>query len=129
MPVISNLGLVVRAAGVTALVALASGCYAEADAEPAYVDATVAPVDVDTAPSYYYEGRNVYYVDNHWYARDRGHWVYYRTEPEPLARHRVEVRRAPRAPERAPRVVQRPRREEAPRAEQRREAPHAERVE
>jgi hypothetical protein len=124
---ISDLGLLARALGVTAVMALGAGCYAEADAEPAYVDATVAPVDVDVAPSYYYEGRTVYYVNDHWYARDRGCWVYYRNEPEPLARHRVEVQRAPRAPERV-RAVQRPRREEAPRAE-RREAPRAERVE
>jgi len=132
MSPISSLGLLARALGATALMALASGCYAEADAEPAYVDASVAPVDVDVAPSYYYEGRTVYYVNDHWYARDRGRWVYYRSEPEPLARHRVEVQRAPRAPERT-RVIERPRRDrdEGPRAERprRQNAPRAERVE
>ena len=145
-------GSFVRALCVTALMALGSGCYAEADAEPVYVDATVAPVDIEMAPSYYYEGRTVYYVNDHWYARDRGHWVYYRSEPAPLARYRVQVQRAPRAPERvevqrAPRAterfedgrgprrpersrpIERSRRDEAPRAEPRREAPHAERVE
>jgi hypothetical protein len=130
MSPISSLGLAARALSVTALMVLASACYAEAGAEPAYVDATVAPVDVEVAPQYYYEGRTVYYVNDRWYARDRGRWVYYRTEPQPLARHRVEVQRAPRAPERA-RVIERPRREQAPRAErQRRDNPrHAERVE
>jgi hypothetical protein len=125
---ISNLGLLARALGATALMALGSSCYAEANAEPAYVDATAAPVNVDVAPSYYYEGRTVYYVNDHWYARDRGRWIYYREEPATLARHRVEVQRAPRAPERV-RAVQRPRREEAPRAEGRESAPRAERVE
>ena len=125
MSLIDHLGLFARALAVTTLVGLA-GCYAEAQTEPAYVDATVAPVDVDVAPSYVYEGRTVYYVQNHWYARDRGRWVYYRSEPEPLYRHRTSVQRAPRAPERP-----RARREEAPRAERgrREEAPRAERVE
>ena len=141
----------VRALGVATLMAFGSGCYAEAGAEPVYVDATVTPVEVETAPSYYYEGRTVYYVHDHWYTRDRDHWVYYRTEPAPLARHRVEVQRAPRAPERvevqrAPRAperveerrdprrpersrpVERSRRDEAPRAEPRRDAPRAERM-
>ena len=149
---ISTPGSLSRALGAAALIALGSGCYADADAEPVYVDATVAPVDVDTAPSYYYDGRTVYYWDNHWYTRDHDHWVYYRTEPEPLARHRVEVQRAPRAPERveiqrAPRApehveerraprrlersrqIERPQRDEAPRAEHGREAPRAQRVE
>lgn len=127
----SSLGLAARALGATALMVLASACYAEADAEPAYVDATAAPVDVEVAPQYYYGGRTVYYVNDRWYARDRGRWVYYRTEPAPLARHRVEVQRAPRAPERRTQVIERPRRAQAPRAErQRRENPgHAERVE
>ncbi|HWZ88785.1 MAG TPA: hypothetical protein VNW92_08040 [Polyangiaceae bacterium] len=127
MSPISNLGSVARATGVTALMALASGCYAEADAEPAYVDATVAPVDVDVAPQYYYDGRTVYYVNDHWYARDHGRWVYYRSEPEPLARYRVQVQRAPRAPERT-QVIERQRRAPAPRAERREHAPRAERV-
>ena len=80
--------------------ALASGCYAEAGAEPAYVEATTDPGIVDTAPQYSYEGRTVYYVNNHWYARDRGRWVYYRSEPAPLYRHRTHVQEAPRAPNR-----------------------------
>src|SRR5450432_2911820 len=99
---ISSLGLVARSLSLAALVVVASACYAEADAEPVYVDATVAPVDVEVAPQYYYQGRTVYYVNDHWYAHDGDHWVYYRTEPEPLIRHRVGVQRAPSAPERTP---------------------------
>ncbi|HEY4104105.1 MAG TPA: hypothetical protein VGM44_09445 [Polyangiaceae bacterium] len=103
--------------------ALASGCYAEADAEPAYVDATVAPVDVDVAPQYYYGGRTVYFVNDHWYTRDHGRWVYYRREPRELVRRREVIRRAPRAPNR---VIQR----EAPhRAASPRRTTHARRVE
>jgi len=118
-----------RALAVTALVALASGCYAEADAEPVYVDTAMAPVDVEVAPSYYYEGRPVYYVHDHWYARDGERWMYYRTEPAPLARYRSHVQRAPRAPERE-RFVEprRPEREERREAAPRRAAPRAERV-
>lgn len=76
----------------------AVGCYAHA--EPAYVEARVAPVYVDTYPRTYYEGRTVYLIDGHWYFQDRGRWVYYRREPEPLYRERVYIERAPRAPHR-----------------------------
>jgi len=117
---ISSLGLLARSLGLTALVLVASACYAGADVEPVYVDATVAPVDVEAAPQYYYEGRTVYYVNDHWYAHDGDRWVYYRTEPEPLVRHRVEMQGAPAAPQRAPVVERRPREEAAP-AEQHRE--------
>ena len=111
----------VRALGAAALMALASGCYAEAGAEPAYVEADAAPVDIDVAPHYEYEGRTVYYVNDHWYARDRGRWVYYRNEPQPLYRQRSYVQSAPRAAA--------PRREARPRVETRRtEAPRARRV-
>lgn len=85
--------------GAAALLALASGCYAEAGAEPVYVG-SAAPARIETYPHYVYEGRTVYYVNDRWYAQDRGHWRYYRREPEPLYRQRVHVERAPRAPER-----------------------------
>lgn len=77
-----------------------AGCYAEAGAEPAYVEVNAAPVDWQAAPQYSYGGRPVYYVNNHWYARDRGRWVYYRSEPSYLYRQRVHVQEAPRAPNR-----------------------------
>jgi hypothetical protein len=111
--------LVVRALGAAALMALAGGCYAEAGAEPEYVETTAAPVDVAVAPHYEYEGRTVYYANDHWYARDRNRWVYYRNEPPVLYRQRVHVQEAPRArderrqPAREERHVARPR-EEAP---------------
>lgn len=103
------------------MMALASGCYAEAGAEPEYVDASAAPVDIELAPHYQYGGRTVYYVNDHWYARDRGNWVYYRKEPQPLYRQRHYVQSAPRAAH--------PRREARPRVETRgNEAPRARRV-
>jgi hypothetical protein len=99
----------------TTLVALCSGCYAEATVPPAYVEADAAPVDIEVAPHAYYEGRTVYYVNDHWYARDRGRWVYYRSEPAPLVRQRTHVERAPRAPDREQeRYVARPRTEAPP---------------
>ncbi len=100
------------------------GCYAEAGAEPAYVEATAAPVDVEVAPQYSYEGRTVYYVNDRWYARDRGNWVYYRSEPDTLYRYRTHVKEAPRAPDYRQR--QAPPRHEI--ARPRREPPHAVRV-
>ncbi|MEO8903305.1 MAG: hypothetical protein ABI627_17420 [Polyangiaceae bacterium] len=117
----TRLHLVASAFGAAAMMALASGCYAEAGAEPEYVDASAAPVDIELAPHYQYGGRTVYYVNDHWYARDRGNWVYYRKEPQPLYRQRHYVQSAPRAAH--------PRREARPRVETRgNEAPRARRV-
>jgi hypothetical protein len=109
-----QLGSVARAFAATALLGLASGCYAEAGAEPEYVDADAPPAAIASAPHYDYGGRTVYYVNDHWYAQDRGHWRYYRNEPQPLVRQRTHVQEAPRA--RDERRVARPR-VEAPRAE------------
>ena len=121
MSQLTPIGSVARALGAAALMALAPACYMEAGAEPEYVDASAALVDVEVAPHYEYEGRTVYYVNDRWYARDRGRWVYYRNEPQPLYRQRRYVQSAPRAPER--------RREARPRVETRRdEAPRARRV-
>jgi len=107
--------ILLRALGATTLVALSAGCYAEAGARPAYVEAS-APAHYEVAPQTYYQGRTVYYVNDRWYARDRGRWVYYRNEPQPLVRQRTHVQRAPRAPEPAHehRFVARPRTEAPP---------------
>jgi len=81
--------------------ALASGCYAEAGAQPtypAYVEAA-APAELETAPQTFYEGRTVYFVKDRWYAQNRGRWVYYRHEPQMLRRQRMHAVRAPQAPE------------------------------
>lgn len=86
-----GLWLAVAALGVT-------GCYAHARAEPVFVEADYTPVHLDIYPHTVYEGRVVYLVNDHWYTRDRGRWVYYRVEPTPLYRQRVVVRQAPRAP-------------------------------
>jgi len=96
----SSLAMMARAFGVTALLGLTSGCYAEADAEPAYVETDISPVEYESAPTYVYEGRPVYYVHDHWYAHDGGRWRYYRSEPAPLMRYRTQVRQAPPAPDR-----------------------------
>ena len=112
----STVRSIARTTGLATLVGLGSACYATAGAEPVYVTATTAPVAYEGAPQYDYEGRRVYYVNDRWYARDRGNWVYYRSEPPPLARYRTHVQVAPRAPERS-RVVVQPRRGVAPRAE------------
>ncbi len=119
----ARLRRVASSIGAAALVAL-GGCYAETGSEPAYVQASAAPVDVDAAPRYSYEGRPVYYVNDRWYARDRGNWVYYRSEPETLYRYRTHIAAAPAA--RAHRRRQEPTRHEI--ASPRREAANDARV-
>jgi hypothetical protein len=74
---------------------LSSGCYGRARG---YAVAEGPPVYIETYPSYYYEGHTVYWVDGRWYTRDRGRWVYYRSEPRELYRYRTHVRSAPPAP-------------------------------
>jgi hypothetical protein len=102
-------------AGVLTLAA--SACYATVEPEPVgYAYVTSAPADVETYPSVYYEGRPVYYYGDHWWFRDGSRWGYYRSEPEYLHRQRSYVQQAPPAHRAAPRV------------EERREAPPAERV-
>jgi hypothetical protein len=92
--------LVIAALGLT-------GCYAHASTEPVWVEADYTPARIEAYPHTVYEGRVVYLVNDHWYTRERGRWVYYRVEPEPLYRQRVVVQQAPPAPHRhaAPRVV------------------------
>ncbi len=77
------------------------GCYARARVEPAYVETTYVPAHVELYPSYRYEGRVVYLIDNRWYYRhSNGRWVYYREEPPVLYRQRMTIRQAPPAPRR-----------------------------
>ena len=54
----------------------AAGCYAEARTQPAYVEAAYVPPHIEAYPSYYYEGRTVYLVNDHWYYRSGPRWVY-----------------------------------------------------
>jgi len=73
-------------------------CYARGHAE--FAEADYTPVHLDVYPHTVYEGRVVYLVNDHWYTRDQGRWVYYRVEPTPLYRQRVVVQQAPLAPAR-----------------------------
>lgn len=95
-----------------------SACFASAHG---YVVAESEPVYVDSYPHTYYEGHTVYLIDDRWYRRHRGRWVYYQDEPEPLHRYRLQVRFTPRS-EQGPRYQPR---ERARRPEWRREAPPA----
>lgn len=74
-----------------------TGCVATVGPEPAYVDVDTAPVAIETYPHRVYEGRDVYYYDDHWYYRRGPHWAYYREAPPPLRRERPYVQQAPRA--------------------------------
>lgn len=53
-----------------------------------YVEVHTAPPHIEEYPSTYYEGRPVYYYDNHWYYRRGPGWAYYRDEPRPLVVYR-----------------------------------------
>jgi hypothetical protein len=96
----SSSWLLVAALGLT-------GCYAHGRADAVWVEADYPPAQIDVYPHTVYEGRVVYLVNDHWYTRERGRWVYYRVEPEPLYRQRLVVQKAPPAPPRhaPPRVV------------------------
>jgi hypothetical protein len=63
------------------------GCFGALG--PAYVDVAYVPPNYNTYPSYVYDGANVYLIDGRWYRQDRGHWVYYRSEPRELYRYRT----------------------------------------
>lgn len=75
--------------------ATVTGCYASV--EPAYAEADYVPADIETYPHTYYEGHDVYFVNDHYYYRGPRHqWVYYRTAPAPLVeRSRGYVRTRP----------------------------------
>jgi hypothetical protein len=90
---------IVVVAGAVAAIAL-GGCRATTygEAEPVgYVELTAAPVDVTLYPHTYYDGRDVYWVNDRWMYRDRGRWLYYRNEPPALYRQRPYVQQAPPA--------------------------------
>ena len=90
---------VVAVAVAAAAIAL-GGCRATtyAETEPVgYVELTSAPVDIDVYPRTYYEGREVYFVNDRWMYRDRGRWVYYRREPPALYRQRTYIQQPPPA--------------------------------
>lgn len=81
----------------------AAGCTAEVrTAHPVVtveddVVADSAPVNVYAYPHTVYRGETAYYVDGRWYQRRGPHWVYYRSEPPDLVRHRRHVEVAPPA--------------------------------
>jgi hypothetical protein len=95
-------GAPTRLALVVAMIALGTGCTARVDtASAATVDDEVevdaAPLQVESYPQTEYRGHTVYLVNGRWYY-PRGHrWYYYRTEPEPLVRHRRYIQAAPPA--------------------------------
>jgi hypothetical protein len=92
----SGLGFVAVAVAAIAFGGCRATTYGEA--EPVgYVELTAAPVDVEAYPHTYYDGRQVYYVNDRWMYRDRGRWAYYRHEPPALYRHRTYVQQAPPA--------------------------------
>ena len=100
----SNQRLDLRSWTVAATAALSLTCascaahvYTSAPPEPVYLTSESVPVDIETYPSTVYEGRNVYLYSDRWYYRDRDRWVYYRTEPEQLRRHRQFIQQAPPA--------------------------------
>jgi hypothetical protein len=88
------------------VVGLASGCYGEVDAGPAYYP---PPSFIATAQPVYYEGHASYWYGGPWVYRDGGRWSSYRSEPAYLAQRRGQVGPARRTYERpGPRAVARP---------------------
>jgi hypothetical protein len=57
-------------------------------ADPIEVEVEVGPRYVERYPQTVYEGRPVYYYDDHWYYQRGPRWVYYREEPRPLIEYR-----------------------------------------
>jgi hypothetical protein len=87
---------------VVVAVSIAIGCTVQGRGRPVepvgYVEITSAPVgDIRRSPQTTYDGRVVYYVDGRWGYPRGNQWVYYRSEPPPLARHRTAVQSAPPA--------------------------------
>jgi hypothetical protein len=63
------------------------------------VEVRSAPVvDYRRYPQTVYEGRIVYWIDNRWGYPSGDRWVYFVTEPPPLARYRATIQTAPPAP-------------------------------
>ena len=88
--------------------ALLPACAATVEPEPpvyggyATVYTTSVPEDIYARPYVYYAGRPAYYVQGRWYTESPRGWVYYRSAPPELERHRPYVQQAPPAPRTAP---------------------------
>jgi hypothetical protein len=76
------------------------GCYgtvstpsgsAEITSAPVDYDAPAADVDIEAGPQFTYEGHPTYLHGDRWYYRDNGHWRTYRTEPNELRQHRLQM--------------------------------------
>jgi hypothetical protein len=81
--------------GLLACALASSGCETTAREEPvtsAVVEVGPPFEHVRLAPLIVYEGRAVYWYNNHWFFREGGRWGYYRTEPFALRPHRYFVR-------------------------------------
>jgi len=86
--------------GLAIAAAALSGCTYRTYGEPlatGYVELSSAPVNVAAYPHTYYQGRDVYLVNDRWMYQDRGRWVYYREEPPQLYKQRPYVQQAPPA--------------------------------
>ena len=104
------------ATGLAVFFATVTGCYASV--EPEYAEADYVPGDIVTYPHTYYEGHDVYFVnDRYYYMGPEHHWVYYRTAPAPLVERRTTYVRTRPYVQQAPRVRER-------HYEERRVAPH-----
>lgn len=96
----------ISAAGALVVTALAlQGCAVRTRPAVSYVELSSAPVDVSGYPHTYYDGRDVYFVNERWMYNDGGRWVYYNEEPAPLYRYR---RYAPAYPQSAPPAYRQP---------------------
>jgi hypothetical protein len=94
------------ATGLAVIFATVTGCYASV--EPAYAEADYVPADIETYPHTYYEGRDVYFVNDRYYYRGpHDHWVYYRTAPAPLVERRATYGRTRPYVQQAPEVRER----------------------
>jgi hypothetical protein len=80
----------VSIAGFSVLAPLvATGCVATLGTDAEYAEADDVPPDITVYPHTYYEGRDVYLVNDRYYYRGPDqHWVYYRHAPAPLVERR-----------------------------------------
>ena len=81
-----------------------SGCQATTygaygDGSVGYVELTAAPVDIEAYPHTYYDGRQVYYVNERWMYRDGGSAgpTTGTSHPSCFYRHRGYIQQAPPA--------------------------------
>jgi hypothetical protein len=96
-----------------------AGAYAAPPADAAVVEVDTVPPDIESYPSFYIDGGYAYYVDGRWYRRGPHGWGYYRHEPPQLVRQREIIARSPPAQRERPRVEQAPRAEPARPVEER----------